>query len=111
MARFCRAVKLSHMSPGSFRRRFFPDEPTDCAVCRVLQDRAHVLLKCPKYRRWWTCQGESGFRLQRVSAYRGNTANESAFTFADAPDCPTGLAMRTRFGSARYCIHDISLAT
>ena len=88
MARFCRAV-LNHAPLGSYRKRFFPEEATDCPVCGVLQDRAHVLLKCPKYRRWWNCRGEFEF-LQRVSAYRDLntflTANESAFTFADAPD-------------------------
>ena len=51
--------------------------------------QAHVLLGCPWYRRWWNCQGEFEF-LQRVSAYRDITtfltANESAFTFADALD-------------------------
>ena len=54
----------------------------------MLQDRAHVLLECQRYRRWWHCNGEFEF-LQRVSAYREFTeflnVNESAFTFADAP--------------------------
>ncbi|RDX51207.1 hypothetical protein OH76DRAFT_1347870 [Lentinus brumalis] len=87
MARFCRAV-LNHAPLGSYRRRFFPNEPTNCTDCGVLQDRAHVLLKCQRYRRWWNCRGEFEF-LQRVSAYRDLTsflkANESAFTFVDAP--------------------------
>ncbi|KAI0359476.1 hypothetical protein OH77DRAFT_1472705 [Trametes cingulata] len=67
MARYCRAV-LDHAPLGSFRKRFFPDEPTSCPECGVLQDRAHVLLKCTRYRRWWELQ-----------------VNESAFSFADAP--------------------------
>ena len=88
MARFCRAV-LNHAPLGSFRQRFFPGERTNCPECGVLQDRAHVLLKCGRYRRWWNCRGEFEF-LQRISAYRDLnsfiTANESAFTFVDAPD-------------------------
>ena len=88
MARFCRAV-LNHAPLGSFRRRFFQNEPTECPDCGVLQDRAHVLLECQRYRRWWHCNGEFEF-LQRVSAYRDMnsflTVNESAFTFADAPE-------------------------
>ncbi|KAI0629030.1 hypothetical protein C8Q77DRAFT_1144649 [Trametes polyzona] len=87
MARFCRAV-LDHVPIGSFRRRFFPDLPSTCPECGVLQDRAHVLLKCKRYRRWWELRGEFEF-LQRVSAYRELngflTVNESAFSFADAP--------------------------
>ena len=87
MARFCRAV-LDHAPLRSFRRRFFPHEPVNCPECGVLQDRAHILLKCPKYRRWWNCRGEFEF-LQRLNAYRDFnsflTANESAFTFVDAP--------------------------
>ncbi|TFK79482.1 hypothetical protein K466DRAFT_441948, partial [Polyporus arcularius HHB13444] len=87
MARLCRAV-LNHAPLGSFRRRFFPNEPTECPECGVLQDRAHVLLKCKRYRRWWNCQSEFEF-LQRLSAYRELTtflsANASAFTFVDAP--------------------------
>ncbi|TFK83143.1 hypothetical protein K466DRAFT_445956, partial [Polyporus arcularius HHB13444] len=67
MARFCRAV-LNHGPLGSFRRRFFPNELTECPDCGVLQDRAHVLLKCKRYRRWWNCRGEFEF-LQRVSPY------------------------------------------
>ena len=80
MARLCKVV-LNHAPLGSYRKRFFPEEPTDCPVCGVPQDRAHVLLECPRYRRWWNCQGEFEF-LQRVSAYRDITtfvtANESA---------------------------------
>ena len=87
MARFCRAV-LGHAPLGSYRRRFFPNESVDCPDCGVLQDRAHVLLGCTRYRRWWRCGGEFDF-LQRLSAYNDlNTflaENESAFTFADAP--------------------------
>ena len=87
MARFCRAV-LDHAPLGSFRRRFFPDEPVDCPECKVFQDRRHVLLRCRKYRRWWNCRSEYEF-LMRLSSYRDVKAfleaNESAFTFADAP--------------------------
>ena len=50
-------------------QRFFPNEPVNCPECGVLQDRAHVLLKCPKYRRWWNCRGEFEF-LQQLNAYR-----------------------------------------
>ncbi|KAI0371192.1 hypothetical protein BV20DRAFT_1070394, partial [Pilatotrama ljubarskyi] len=87
MARSCCAV-LDHAPLGSFRKRFFPDAPTQCPECHVLQDRAHVLLKCKRYRRWWELRGEFEF-LQRMSAYCDLngflTVNESAFSFADAP--------------------------
>ena len=86
--RYCRAV-LNHAPLGSFRQRFFPERQTNCPKCEVLQDREHVLVKCRRYRRWWNCHGEFEF-LQRLSAYRDFnsfiSANESAFTFDDAPD-------------------------
>ena len=87
MARFCRVV-LNHAPIGSYRRRFFENEPSECPDCKVLQDRAHILLRCKRYRRWWRCGTEFDF-LQRVSAYKDFNefieANPRAFTFEDAP--------------------------
>ena len=81
-------MTLNHAPLGSLRQRFFPDEETACPECNLLQDRAHVLLKCKRYRRWWRWGNEFNF-LERVEAYRDFNrflkANKSAFTFADAP--------------------------
>ena len=49
MARFCRAI-LNHAPLRSYRKRFSPEEPTDYPLCGVLQDRAHIVLTCPRYR-------------------------------------------------------------
>ena len=72
--------------------------PAQCfARCRYGFDYLYITLATivanallySLYRRWWNCQGEFEF-LQRVSAYRDMnsflTVNESAFTFADAPE-------------------------
>ncbi|KAJ2968467.1 hypothetical protein NUW54_g13208 [Trametes sanguinea] len=68
MARYCRAV-LDHAPLGSFRRRFFPNEPVNCPDCGVLQDRAHVLLKCPRYRRWWSLHIRKNRFLQEIRGH------------------------------------------
>ena len=89
MTRFSRAC-LNHAPIGSFRTRFFPDEPTDCPWCGVLQTRWHILRYYEKYRRpqWWRHDAEHDFLIRKESfsdMVSFLDDNPSAFTFADAP--------------------------
>lgn len=49
-ARLTRTI-LAHAPIGEYRRKYFPNEPSDCPRCGVLETRHHILESCPLYRR------------------------------------------------------------
>ncbi|EJF67299.1 hypothetical protein DICSQDRAFT_47142 [Dichomitus squalens LYAD-421 SS1] len=68
MTRFSRAC-LNHAPLGSYRLRFFPDEPAECPWCGVVQSRLHVLRDCTNYKRprWWRWTAEHEFLVRKES--------------------------------------------
>ena len=89
MSWFSRAC-LNHAPIGSYRLRFFPDEPTDCPWCGVLQTRLHVLRDCTNYKRppWWRWSSEHDFIIRKesfsdIAIFLDD--NKRAFAFEDAP--------------------------
>ena len=88
MARFTRMV-LNHAPIGSFRARFFPQEPTNCNQCNVFQTREHILFNlCQAYKRRWRHNNILEFLrsldpFPKIVEFMDD--NEGAFAFTDAP--------------------------
>jgi ribonuclease HI len=84
-ARMMRAT-LNHAPTGEFRRRFFPREETDCAICSVFQSRRHILNSCARYRRRQNFYEFLKNSSEPGPALRGFLKdNPTAFSFDDAP--------------------------
>ena len=81
IARLVRTV-LNHAPIGSYRRRFFPFEETNCLCLRhPLEDRDHIFRNCPLYRRE-NIQNQS--TLAGVVEFLQN--NPKAFSFEKPTD-------------------------